>query len=69
MIVLVALVHKEFEWPNCCNQELSLIINGSIGLRSVSNNSKKFSFEICHLEGHFLLREDRITFLFFTKIL
>jgi len=68
IIVLVALVHKEFKWPNCCNQELSLITNGSIELRSVSNNSKKIFFEIYHLEGYFLLREDRITFLLFTKI-
>jgi len=41
-ITLVALVYKEFEWLNWCNQGPPLIVDGSIGLRLLSNNSRKF---------------------------
>ena len=41
-IALVALVHKEFEWPKYYNQGPPLIYNSSIELRLLSNNFRKF---------------------------
>ena len=42
MIAQVALVHRELEWPKYWSHGLSLIANGSRGLRSLSSNFKKF---------------------------
>jgi len=68
-IALVALAHNKLEWPNCCNQGLPLIFNGSIGLRLLSSNSRKFLLlrsatwnDILHCW------EDRIAFPLFTKV-
>ena len=42
MMALVALVHNELEWLNCCNQGPPLIADSLIGLRLLSSNSRKF---------------------------
>ena len=41
IIALVALIYNELEWLKCCSQGLSLMIDGSIGLRLLSSNFRK----------------------------
>ena len=41
IIALVALMHNELEWLKCCSQGLSLMIDGSIGLRLLFSNFRK----------------------------
>jgi len=42
MIALEAQAHNEFECPKCYNYRLSLMLDSSIGFRSLSNRSRKF---------------------------
>ena len=41
MIALEAQAHSILEWPKCKSHRLSLILDSSIGFRSLSSKSRK----------------------------